>query len=487
MHKKIVLLIFLMSTISHAQNKRITKWYFGYEAGIDFSSGNPIADTTGKLISIEGSSSISDDQGNLLFYSNGEKIWNRNNDLMLNGNNLIGDQSAQHSSIIVPKPNDSSLYYLFTTTAFSGVSTSSGLRYNIVDMSLDGGLGGVTASKNILLHGNGTEDLAATFHCNAKDYWIVSRKNTSSNSLNFYCHLLDSNGLSSPVMSSFSTNAQNSHRAGLTFSQDGSTLCYTSYSNGTLIFDFDRNSGVLTVRDTIVHPVGETTYSNALSPDGSKLYITSWNTSDAYCSLSQYDLNSSDITASRVNIDSLFYNGSPNGFGWIGQVRLAPDQKIYVSRWDQNPQTHPVTYYSLDSLDVILKPNLAGGSCDFRRNHFHLQGKSTELGLPTFVSNFTLANAPVYSCDNNIGHQFANSLNVYLYPNPTTGVVTIGFGQLMPRLSISLTNALGQLVLSAQYESIDSAKIRIDSLPGVYFLHIMTEDGETKTLEVIKH
>ena len=48
--------------------KEATHWYFGINAGLDFSSGVPVPDTNGSLITLEGCASISDAFGSLLFY-----------------------------------------------------------------------------------------------------------------------------------------------------------------------------------------------------------------------------------------------------------------------------------------------------------------------------------------------------------------------------------------------------------------------------------
>ena len=60
---------------SHAQNEG-NIWYFGYNAGIDFNSGEPVALTNSGMYTWEGCASISDLDGNLLFYTNGKKVWN---------------------------------------------------------------------------------------------------------------------------------------------------------------------------------------------------------------------------------------------------------------------------------------------------------------------------------------------------------------------------------------------------------------------------
>src|SRR5690349_21848087 len=93
----VILLVLIALTKVHAQSKRANYWYFGYESGIDFSSGQPVSDPKSKLKSIEGSCTMADTSGNLLFYSNGEKVWDKNHVVMPNGNNILGNESASQS------------------------------------------------------------------------------------------------------------------------------------------------------------------------------------------------------------------------------------------------------------------------------------------------------------------------------------------------------------------------------------------------------
>ena len=86
-------------------------WYFGANAGLDFTSGKPIEDLNGQLVTSEGCSSISDSKGNLLFYTDGDdNTLNKNHLPLLNGDNLFGNNSSSQSAIIVPHPTKTNLY-----------------------------------------------------------------------------------------------------------------------------------------------------------------------------------------------------------------------------------------------------------------------------------------------------------------------------------------------------------------------------------------
>ena len=55
--------------------------FFGYNNGLTFST-NPFTSILGGLYTFEGCESISDENGNLLFYSDGKNVYNRNNNIM---------------------------------------------------------------------------------------------------------------------------------------------------------------------------------------------------------------------------------------------------------------------------------------------------------------------------------------------------------------------------------------------------------------------
>ncbi|WP_275314800.1 hypothetical protein [Tenacibaculum bernardetii] len=133
-------------------------WYFGRNAGIDFSSGNPIALTNGQLNTFEGCSSIADENGNLLFYSDGATVWNRNHTIMPNGIGLLGNSLSSQSALIVLNPTIPSIFYLFTVDAQE--NNLNGVNYSIINMSLNGGNGDIT-TKNIPLINSATEKITA--------------------------------------------------------------------------------------------------------------------------------------------------------------------------------------------------------------------------------------------------------------------------------------------------------------------------------------
>ncbi|MDY0143836.1 MAG: hypothetical protein RBR97_18270, partial [Bacteroidales bacterium] len=218
----------------HPEVKRTWHWYFGWNAGLDFSSGTMQDDPNGQVYIDEGAASISDTAGNLLFYAgpnfftepgeNNLTIYNANHEIMLNGEDIDCGWSGRQNSIIVPLPESDSIYYLFTIGHYSEpYEIQLGFKYNIIDMSLDGGMGAVT-QKNIEIcpspnYDTFSEILTAVHHANCKDVWIMIHR---FNADEFLAYLLTENGLDDePVVNQIGYHDTNCIGWGMKFSPNG--------------------------------------------------------------------------------------------------------------------------------------------------------------------------------------------------------------------------------------------------------------------------
>lgn len=365
----VLLAILFLFSIAKAQlGKEAWHWQFGHGVALDFSSGTPVSGTS-SIFEFEGSASISDpNTGQLLFYTDGASVWNKNNILMPNGFGLMGQSSSTQAALIVPKPGSTNLFYIVTTPEFAG----NNVYYSVVDMTLNGGLGDVvTTSKNILLtSGPVTEKLIAVKHCNGKSYWIIDHP---FNSNQFNAYLVNSSGISTtPVVSSVGTQQTGSiyNAVGyLKASPNGKKLAQGIDAMGILeILDFNASTGQITNPIIINYPIGTSSvyykgpYGLSFSPDNSKLYTCYENAGSVY----QWDLSSgvaSTIIASQTSI----------GTGLAaGALALASNGKIYKAE------------YSTNSLSVINNPNQLGTACNFQAGVINLSGAS-QFGLPNFI------------------------------------------------------------------------------------------------------
>ena len=366
------LLILLLLTPALAWSQTIADhWYFGEFAGLDFSGGDPMAVTDGALLTWEGASAISDEEGNLLFYTDGSKVWNREHEQMPNGINLNGNFSSTQSAIIVPRPESDRYYYIFTVDAEEN-DLQNGLQYSLVDMELDGGLGDVVNSeKNVEMLPLACEKVTAVK--NAGDgFWVISHKyNTNS----FHAYEVSASGVdvNNPVISSLGkviTGNMIDAAGYLKASPDGTKIAKANHFSQTVeIFDFDDETGLVSnaILDDDYEPKP---YGIEFSPDSKVLYVTaSGGLINSY--LYQYDLTAGspqEILDSRTEI-----NFSENY--WMDALQLAPDGRIYIAG--------TARLY----LARINNPNEPGSGCDFEKDAIYLELRLAGAGLPPFIQS----------------------------------------------------------------------------------------------------
>ena len=76
--------------------------------------------------------------------------------------------------------------------------------------------------------------------------------------------------------------------------------------------------------------------------------------------------------------------------------------------------------------------------------------------------------------------------SLILYPNPTNKDISINLKEIKTNLTTTLSNSLGQVILTRYFKSTNFFTIELDGPIGVYFLKLETSDGEFKIIKVIK-
>ncbi|WP_118952571.1 PKD domain-containing protein [Taibaiella helva] len=405
----ILLLLAAMGITSHAQREQV--WAFGTHSGLDFNVAPPLATSTAMEGFGEANASVCDAQGQLQFYTNGYRIWDRSGNVMLNGDALVSDpvlppfsaqlidytSSTSQGALIVPVPDQAKRYYVFSMTCLESGISSSGvgrLYYSIVDMQLNGGLGGVIAGqKGILVDSGLTEHLSAVAgdHCNV---WLLTISRLG-NTLQAY--ELDASGISStPVVSPLLPVNYYIGLGCIDVSTDRKTLAIGR--SGIGLYHFDPASGTATGIIPLAGPFSPSTgaYSVCFSPDNSKLYATFAPLIVGLFYSFQYDLSSGDsltMVSSAAQFNAFIYT-----------FKRGPDHKVYATGGGS-------------ALHVIAQPNLPMPACQFLPGAQPLTG-TVGFGLPNIVAEVirdtvTTAKAAKGGC-------FAESLALAA-TNDTTG------------------------------------------------------------------
>ncbi len=377
---RLLLMILLFSQYISAQ-KEAYNWYFGRRAGITFNGGGaPTALLDGDLVTREGVATISNQLGELLFYTDGSTAWNSNHDIMPNGTGLTGYASSTQSGVIVPHPGDPNLYFLMAAGSDNANPPElKGFRYSIVDIRLDGGLGDIIAGqKNIKLHDGPSEKLTAVQHANGKDIWLIAYSIVQGK---YFTYLIDETGLNpTAVESSIGPPLFRRNRGYLKASPDGTRLvvAHDAAGNNFELFDFNRATGrvnnPIIVRESDINAlnipsgsgIGHRPYGAEFSPNGDFFYI-------AFEAGGIFQFDASQTTATGI-INS--GRKVSQGGGSYRALQLGPDGKLYSTR-DGVP-----------FLGVIHNPDSPAAGINYEHNGVDLGGRQGQEGLPNFIQTF---------------------------------------------------------------------------------------------------
>ncbi|HMT29227.1 MAG TPA: T9SS type A sorting domain-containing protein [Bacteroidia bacterium] len=441
------------SSTCFAQNQGINNnWILGYDSewglpfGItkmDFFSGTPTITYDSLEMEFNHThANISDDQGNLLFYTNGVYIADATNDTMLNGSginpgayaNFVPDGLLISQGVLaLKKPGSSNLFYLFHNTAddYPNSSISFHLYLSVIDMNLNNGLGQVILKNYPLINDSlNPGKITSCKHANGRDWWIICHR---VNSDKYYKLLLTPYGL--PQVSTQNIGAIRPTGGGQAkFSYDGNYFGYFYNLGGLDLFQFDRCSG------TFTNIFNDTNFTSPgiqkgleFSPNSQFLYVC--NTDQIF----QYDLASTNILSSKMIVaqyDS-FLNPPPFQLGtYFAYPLLAPDGKIYIT-------TGNGTFY----MHTIDQPDQGGMACSVSQH---------SVQLPAFYFN-TIPNHPNFflgalagsPCDTLVGVGINEEPEIILkvFPNPASDFCTLSFPVKAMPGEIEVTNVLGEIIL----------------------------------------
>ncbi|WP_165836476.1 gliding motility-associated C-terminal domain-containing protein [Taibaiella soli] len=379
MKKILLLLLCFWCTLPVFAQKENNKWAFGSGGGLDFNNGAPVP-FQNSMVANQGCASVaSRTTGQLLFYTNGLKIWNRNNLLMPHGagiTNIPFVDFAAQSSMIVPVLDDSNKYYVFSLGGNGNAGTPCILTYCVVDMTLNNGLGDVvTAQMDIHLADNLEEKMTAIAGDNC-DVWVL----VYSRDFKFKAFQITRTGGVNPTPVVSQTGYQYSQAATqisfgiMKSSPDRHKIAMTTtfgnvagYGPGAEVFQFDPVTG------NVSNPVsldGDEYFGACFSPDNTKLYLSVFVFGSGRYVV-QYDVNTwtaTVINSSQNVIDP--HTGSGE------DLQLGPDGKIYLARLLK------------DSLGIIHNPNAAGTACNYQRSGMAI--------MPNTVARGGLPNRVVY-------------------------------------------------------------------------------------------
>ncbi|MFM7643407.1 MAG: gliding motility-associated C-terminal domain-containing protein, partial [Sphingomonadales bacterium] len=356
-------LLLVLAKIGYTQ-KEANVWHFGAGHSLDFNSGSPVQTSGSQIFTFEGSTSYCDENGNLLFYSNGGgripasgqdggKIWNKNNEVMYDMQGVEGGGwSAAQSSVIVPAPGEPNVFYLFTMeeqehyvdatpTVLAAEPNGRGFRYFKIDMSLNGGLGDVIEA-DVPVYDYSFEGICAIRHANDSDYWILINQDTSGIGV----YSVTPNGVQLAGVYPAPTSTSGGVIKASPFPFIAGQTCCNKVMTPAGLFDFDLSTGQLSFETDLG---GNLTSSFEFSPNGFYLYATLFDQITSNSQLLQYDILLASQTGQSLESTAQVISTDFDGV----YMQLAPDGKIYFTE----PTFDPFTGDFITILGTINCPN----------------------------------------------------------------------------------------------------------------------------------
>jgi hypothetical protein len=381
MFRKIILIFLLMvqGMFASAQGQ-FNNWFWSLGQRITFNTNPPtVIPTAASITSFAYTTAvISSPTGVLLFYTDGKVIKDAAHNTMPNGtlngapNIPVTYSTGKQSALIVPDPGNSNRYYLFIVIYYnSGGTVYKDLRYCIIDMTLNGGMGDViSTSKNVFLATDVDGQITATRQTGSNNFWILTHSNTTNN---FSAFLLTPAGVSAtpvttaigPLNNSPTTyyywGCMKTNPQGTRVARINPYYYSGSYNNdSTELYNFNAATGVfsnyqlLTSGLTNNYNGGWWNSGLEFSPNGNLLYRThnQFYTNTAQDTIIQYNLaNNNSMTF--IPVVSPTYNT------WgIFDMQLAPNGKIYLINDSINNS-------SISTMSVINQPNVVGLGCNY--------------------------------------------------------------------------------------------------------------------------
>ncbi len=361
---------------------------------IDFSSLPPEIYTVNSNYTFMSTMTfMSDAEGNAAFYSNGCSVRNVSHELMENGDSLLpndydcdkyGHMFHTHGGGVTLPGFSSHQYIMFSISADLPLAPQpcefNRLVAHYIDVSAQQGKGEVILKEQEILTGCFQEP-SANRHANGRDWWILLPDNQTGR---FYRWLLTPYGLEGPWEQILDNPAMNvyTYWGWSEFSPDGQRYLINHANAGTVIYDFDRCTGLLS-QPVFLPGISIWNFGAAFSQNGRFVYVVGNGSRALY----KYDLSANDVSASKVLIAE--WDGTVDSFNVpavIGYMQHGLDGKLYI--WAGGSAY----------MHIVDFPDRPGTDCDIRQRAIQLPGVGA--GPPSlYYPNYRLGPIDESSCD----------------------------------------------------------------------------------------
>lgn len=464
----IILLVMIIISHGGSGQGRNANWCFGDSAGIKFTTGGIIG-ITSVLQAQEASACISDSTGNLTFYAGSlggnssyySNIYNYMNQLISNGDSIVSQTSITQGLLILPETINPHRYILLSLGNIPNVIPKVSLFLTEIDMSQNGGAGGVI-SKNQIIDStlNHSEKMIAIKHGNGRDWWLINHQHNSNL---FIIRLISNNSIVFTIYQPIGNIYSGVGWGQMIVNQTGDKIVVADYSGILEKYDFNRCTGQLMNfidMSDIPIPGFDRYYGTSIS----ELNVLYYSTVD---SIWQMDLN----VINPILTKQLVY-ANQNNNSCMGQHQLGPYGKIYIANIlfcggptniNDSLNTH---------LTVIDQPDISGVGCNVLPYFQLIGGGRTYLGLPN-MPNYNLGPLVGSPCDTLTSlHSLSETkVGFEIIPNPVTvefKVSISGIADSEKYFDLRIFNSKGQSVYENSKFKISEKINCTEYSPGLY-------------------
>jgi hypothetical protein len=439
---------------SISANQRVVGSYFG--SGCPNCGGSRINTTTfgvdtfsinTQRLLISNGANISDENGNLLFYTDGLAIMNSFGNVIPNGDsicptpyaysllNIQGGYNFPQSSFIFQHPGDSSKYTMIHSCLDNGSFTNGPLKVWKSKFLVNANASISVIDKNVTLINDTVEysGIVGCKHANGRDWWVIIKKwnSTLHHSLLFtpdsiYTYINDVSG----TPPSYDV-------ARTVFSTDGSKYATYDSNSGLRLFNFDRCTGQLNILSNIPDPNGGnfTGFSGNFSPSGNYFYFNNF--------MNIYRINmSSALLPGNVELVRNYTPFVDSAFGFENKyhtMEVGNDGKLYIGG------TGSCRFYcTIDNPDAL---NIA----DIGYHHFEFQIPYFNNHTYTNHANYGLGQLSGSPCDTlglTVGKLQLKAPAINIGSNPNNGNFYVNFTEQKTSGVLEVYDLNGQLMHS---------------------------------------
>ena len=384
--KYLIYLLLLLSYTFYGQHET-SNWYFGQNAALNFDRGQISVLNNSSMVAPAGCASISDENGNLLFYTNGETVWNKNHDIMENGEDLRGNKEHFQNSIIIPKPKSNSVYYIFYTQNTLPTGTY-GIFYAEIHFTT-ANPNGIVKYKNAFLKSNAANKITAVHNKDIDKIWLsIFAKSSSLQDTPFnklLAYEISENGISRFPVETFAEELS-SEIGEMKFSPDGTKLAVADNGDNYIyLYDFNKLTGKFNHHTTIFSPLFALRPNNpislAFSPNAKYLYYTA-NLSAGTTEILQFIIY--PPTPLPLLFERKFVVSTVSNQNIHGGLQLALNGKIYVALYNKNSTNLTPS----SKIGVINNPNKFGLESNYSHATLDLQSGKSFKGMPNFIQSY---------------------------------------------------------------------------------------------------